>query len=262
MENPKSTVEEERHEPSLLERSKPAVLCEVFKVMISNILEKGNLKFTLKALAESQKMGLNYLLRFNITPTEAVRYFGKCIFLAYSYVGFNVNGTEEEAKGAGKAAVLTTLYDVASDWRDNSDPKWREILKSIFEVEFSEELREIAMRLFDRDVNGNLENDGLERGAVTLKVILELMGITKEYEKKADLQKVGTLLQIVDDVLDYEEDIACGDQNCLVSDQKEEHLQTLIEGFSDEELERLFKPNTVLVTVIKSAREKARQMLQ
>jgi hypothetical protein len=243
-------------------RSKPELLRRVVKRTLLNVLDGGLTKYSLKALRESQRMALKYLVELEISRSEFVRYMGKCAYLAYSYAGFAVNGSEAEARGAGKVAFLSCAYDVASDWRDERDRKWRMKLQSIFETEVPAELAIQGIELYDRDINGQLDNDGLERGVIALKFVLETMGVTEEYSKKTDIEKLGILLQIVDDVLDFEEDQASGDENCLLTERREEHLKALVDGFSNEELISLFKADSVLVTVIKFAREKAGRMLK
>ena len=54
-----------------------------------------------------------------------------------------------------------------------------------------------------------VKRDGLERGAIALRFILKTMGCEAQREVAwGDLDELGELLQIVDDVLDYEDDVA------------------------------------------------------
>jgi hypothetical protein len=162
-----------------------------------------------------------------------------------------------EAWKAGEAAFLSCAYDVATDWRD-FDEKARSAFDSIL-IDLSQpELRELALTLYDKDLNHQLSGDGLERGAIALRFILKTMGCEKQREATwGDLTDLGELLQIVDDVLDYEDDAAAGDQNCLITKNRTIYLTRLVEGLNTENSRRLFgRSRSVLVLVIARAREK------
>jgi hypothetical protein len=68
-------------------------------------------------------------------------------------------------------------------------------------------------------------------------------------------------LQIVDDVFDYEDDVAAGEQNCLTTPNRTAYLTLLLEDLNRENSRRLFGPRSVLVSAIAQARKKARNLL-
>ena len=73
-----------------------------------------------------------------------------------------------------------------------------------------------------------------------------------------DLNDLGQLLQIVDDVFDYEDDAAVGDQNCLGTANRDVYLGRLLEGLNSEKTHRLFgRARSVLIIAIAHARKKA-----
>jgi len=86
-----------------------------------------------------------------------------------------------------------------------------------------------------------------------------------EKEREAawgSLDEIGRLCQIVDDVLDYEQDIACGDTNCLTSIRRNLYLKQLISKFGSDETQRLFgNVRSALVIAIERARIKAGDLL-
>ncbi|MEK6279027.1 MAG: hypothetical protein AABN95_01610 [Acidobacteriota bacterium] len=196
-----------------------------------------------------------------ISRAERVRYIKKSIRLALCYAGFGTPWNFKEAWRAGKAAFLSCAYDVVTDWR-HYDKEARTAFESILADSSHVELQELAMTLYDKDSNNRLSEDGLERGAVALEFILKTMGCEKQRAATwGDLIKLGELLQIVDDVFDYEDDIAAGDQNCLTTANRTAYLKLLLEDLDCENSRRLFGPRSVLVSAIAHARKKATMFL-
>ena len=200
---------------------------------------------------------VQYARVLRISQDERGRYLKKSVSLALCYAGFAAPWSLREAWEAGEAAFLSCAYDVVTDWRD-FDEKAKTAFESILTDLSRLELRELALTLYDKDLNHKLSADGLERGAVALRYILKSMGCEKQREAAwGDLTDLGELLQIVDDVLDYEDDVAAGDQNCLKTTNRTVYLTRLLEGLSSENSRRLFgRARSVLVLAIAKAREK------
>lgn len=200
---------------------------------------------------------VRYAEVLRISQGERVRYVKKSISLALCYAGFAAPWNLMEAWKAGEAAFLSCAYDVVTDWRD-FDEKSRSTFESILTDLSQLELRELALTLYDKDLNHQLCADGLERGAIALRFILRTMGCEKQREATwGDLTDLGELLQIVDDVLDYEDDAAAGDQNCLMTANRTIYITRLLEGLNSENSRRLFgRTRSVLVLAIARAREK------
>lgn len=211
------------------------------------------------AATSSQIHSLRYASELQITPQEWKRYLGKSAYLAFCNAGFVQNISIKQASGAGKAAFLFCAYDVCSDWREKNEPRWAKTFEKIVRCEASPQLAEAALSLYQRDIDGELTQDGLERGIVALRFVLEMMGLQSFYEQKVDVNKLGTLLQIIDDVLDYEKDILAGDENCLTSARRNDYLRILVEEFDD--IQNLFPYGGALLIAIKKSREKAQHML-
>lgn len=200
---------------------------------------------------------VQYARVLRISRTERVRYGKKSILLALCYAGFAAPWNFLEAWKAGEAAFLSCAYDVVTDWRDFDD-KARRAFESILTDLSQPELRELALMLYDKDLNHQLSGDGLERGAIALRFILKTMGCEKQREATwGDLTDLGELLQIVDDVLDYEDDASAGHQNCLMTTNRTTYLTRLLEGLNSETSSRLFgRARSVLIFAIAHAREK------
>ena len=204
---------------------------------------------------------LQYAGVLRLSRAECFRYTKKSVRLALCYTGFGTAWNSKEAWRAGEAAFLSCAYDVVTDWR-HFDKEARGAFERILSDLSQNELQELAMNLYDKDSNNELSCDGLERGAVALEFILKTMGCEKQRAAAwGDLVKLGELLQIVDDVLDYEDDVTAGEQNCLTTPNRIAYLTLLLEDLNRENSHRLFGPRSVLVFAIAQARKKARILL-
>ena len=201
-----------------------------------------------------------YQSTLEIIPAEKRRYFDKSGNLAMCYAGFAQQPfSNRQALGAGKAAFLSCAYDVASDWGKSDTVT--QAFENIVAQEASPQLAAMAIDLLHKDMQGQLLYDGLERGVVATRFVLEMMGLQELFEAKTDIKRLGIHLQIVDDVLDYQEDILMGDQNCLVSDQRADYLTSLVVNLDDNSLQTLFPYGGILTHAIRKAREQAQNML-
>jgi hypothetical protein len=198
----------------------------------------------------------------SISRAERVRYVKKSVRLALCFAGFGTSWNLVEAWKAGQAGFFCCAYDVVTDWR-HFDEEERSSLERILNDFSQPELRHMAWALYDKESNDRLEDDGLERGAISLRFILKMMGCETQREATwGDLDDLGQLLQIVDDVYDYEDDVAAGEQNCLRTPNKDVYLGRLFEGLSDERTHKLFgRARSVLVLAIAHARKKGEKLL-
>lgn len=204
---------------------------------------------------------LKYARALAIRRSERLRYIKKSIRLALCYAGFGTAWNLKEAWKAGEAAFLSCAYDVATDWR-HFDKETRSAFERILSDLSQRELQGLAMTLYEKDSKNELSSDGLERGAVALEFILKTMDCERQRAMTwGDLNKLGELLQIVDDVFDYEDDLAAGDQNCLTTTNRTAYLKLLLEDLDGENSRRLFGQCSVLVSAIAHARKKARILL-
>ena len=196
-----------------------------------------------------------------ISKAELLPYVKKSVRLALCYAGFGTFWNSREAWKAGEAAFLSCAYDVVTDWR-KFDKEARIAFEGVLTALSGVELRELALTLYDKDLKNELAADGLERGAIALRFILKTMGCeTQRAATWGDLDDLGELLQIVDDVLDYEDDMVAGDLNCLGTAERDAYLERLLEGLSSEKTHRLFGERSVLVFTIDGARKKGAKLL-
>lgn len=218
----------------------------------------------LAAVLSASFQSVKYGHLLGIKKSEWKRYLEKSIGLALCYAAFAELGKIKEGWMAGKAAFLCCAYDIVTDWR-GFDSKSRLIFEKVLHsIGVSDELQKSTMNLYEREIFQQLEDDGLDRGAIALRFILKLMGCenTREVIWK-NLDEIGRLLQIVDDVLDYEHDVKYGDINCLTTENRDIYLKQLLNKFEDAEVRKLFgNESYVLRKVIEKARGKAEKLLQ
>jgi hypothetical protein len=207
---------------------------------------------------------IQYGRTLNIRAREWKRYLKKSLSVGLCYAGFSRPGCVREAWMAGEAAFLCCAYDVVTDWR-HFDGQARDTYQNILRARVSEpELQALAMGLYEKEELDLLAEDGLERGAIALRFTLRLMGCEKAREATwGKLDELGRLLQIVDDVLDYEDDIVVGDKNCLTSTERYIYLKQLVSNLGITETQRLFgSVRSVLIRVIEKAVMKAEVILR
>lgn len=190
-----------------------------------------------------------------IRTNELPRYLRKSINLALCYAGLVSERRYMQPIRAGLAAFLCCAYDVVTDWRKydyRAIVAFDELLRR-----YSCELRCLALDLLEKDREGKLAHDGLERGIVSAQFITKLIGSRQHFEKLVDLEQLAMALQVVDDVLDYEADTRSGDINCLSSDHRQQYIALLERTLPEREAMRLFPHGNVLKFVIRRARKKA-----
>lgn len=200
---------------------------------------------------------LQYGSVLGISRHERVRYLKKSARLGLCYAAFGRPWNLNEAWKAGEAAFLSCAYDVVTDWR-TFDKKARTTFESVLSDLSAPELKELALELYEKDFETLLAADGLERGAIALRFILKTMGCEREREERwGDLTNLGELLQIVDDVFDYEEDLATGEQNCLATINRDIYLARFLNGLNKANCRKLFgSPVSILALAIAHARKK------
>lgn len=205
---------------------------------------------------------IQYAGVLRISRAERVRYVKKSVRLALCFAGFGTPWNLIEAWKAGQAGFFCCAYDVVTDWR-HFDEEERSSLERILDDFSQPELRHMAWALYDKESNDRLEDDGLERGAISLRFILKMMGCETQREASwGDLDALGQLLQIVDDVFDYEDDAAADDKNCLRTTNKDVYLGRLLDGLSSERTHTLFgRTPSVLALAIAHARKKGAKLL-
>jgi hypothetical protein len=214
------------------------------------------------ATASAVGYSLRHARALAIARGEWVRYLKKSVYCSLCYVGLGARGTAREAWKAGQAAFLTTAFDVLTDWRVCS-PAGAVVFDALLaNIVADRDTRRMAQELYERKRSGAFTGDGLERGAIALRLVLRTMDCElQRVSAWGDLDDVGRTLQVVDDLLDLDQDVARHDLNCLTSLGGADHLEAFLTRYHAGDIHRLFgAKRTVLVRVIDQAAHRAASM--
>lgn len=198
-------------------------------------------------------LSLLYQRVLKVRWKDRKRYWHKSVGLALCYRGFSPWNNWKSVSGAVKAGFYCCAYDVLTDWRHFSEPDFK-ILERLLR-KLNGDTREIALKLYFIEKNNQpLKNDGLERGVMALQFISKLMGVEKYIKSKTNLEELGTIMQIVDDAEDMEEDKKYGDINCFFSERKSEYAKKLL-NFNVLKFKEIFPNSLFLVNEIIKAQK-------
>jgi hypothetical protein len=217
---------------------------------------------TIAAALNALILSVRFSRDLNIRRAEWGRYFKKSVSFGLCYAGLGAKKTLREGWRAGEAAFLCCAYDVVTDWR-KFDAQSRMVFEKILRRRVSRSEFDLAMDLYEKEHLSLLTDEGLERGPIALRFTLQVMRCEGKQERAwGDLNHVGRLLQIVDDVLDLEQDLARGEMNCLISEKRKTYLEELLLHLSALNVRRLFgSDSSILTFIIGQARKKAEVLL-
>ncbi len=202
---------------------------------------------------------LRHQLTLGIKTNEYKRYWAKAINLALCYQGFASNSKMSSSIGAGKAAFFCCAYDVITDWRD-FNPQLFGCFESLVRRSLNTAEADMAINLYQQEKSGQLEESGLSRGFVALKFVTKIMGSESFIQQRTDFHHFGIVMQIADDVLDYEEDQREHKTNSLLSEKRNDYLLMLVD-FPVEKTKAILPHGFVLWKVVAAAQNKAKHML-
>ena len=214
----------------------------------------------LVAVCCSLLLSLRHARDLTVRSSEYRTYFQKSANLALCYSGFRSTSSLRQAIRAGQAAFLCCAYDVVTDWRAFS-PELLNVFRAILKKHTTSDLANIAISLYFRDRDRCLAQDGLERGSIAFVFVTRMMGSDQYFIERTSIKRLGVLLQLADDVLDYEEDLEAGDLNCLISPRRNDYLIAATRELSEEFLQIFPAKGFVLTHVMQQARRKAADLL-
>lgn len=179
----------------------------------------------------SLSIGLRYRGRLDLKCSEFIRLVKKTMNLAWCYTAFVPANHPSRIRSATLAAFASAVYDVLTDWKGLCDRN-REVLRLTLLQFVSPDLCDIAIELYGKEMSGDLEPHGLDRGVDALRFILGVFGVTGRGSDEFDVVGAGRTLQAIDDLIDYESDVRCGDINFLTSPYALEVLSGLDDWMS------------------------------
>ena len=205
-------------------------------------------------------MSLRHCRALGIRRGELKRYYLKTLNLALCYRGFVTTRSVSDSMRCGQAAFYCCAYDVITDWR-HFDSDRRDWYAKLLRDNLPEKIATLALNLYRDEYENRLKWDGLSRGSVALEFISRLIGNFDELDRQMNVERLGILLQIVDDVLDIEDDIRENSINCLLSPARYRYLR-MLDAFDFTGLASTLPYARILVTVCQAAQNRARQLLK
>lgn len=205
-----------------------------------------------------QSLMNQYADTLKLNPTETKRFIRKSQNLFLMYLGFAKDRTYRAIDGAALSWFLSAYYDWVTDGPRAGAEAQEGLLGVLKKISQNTWANGLVQDMLQKDVSKTLADDGLERGAISFIFILEMMGLREEYEKKCDIQEVGKMLQVIDDIDDWEDDTAQWDWNVLNTPKASEYLNRLEVCFADNGAS-IF-PGKLLILFIEKARKKAKNL--
>jgi hypothetical protein len=158
--------------------------------------------------------------------------------LAICFVGFASEITPKIAVRAAELGTMSSIFDLVSDklgFEDFAADRYIELCDKVF----NPKIKDMLVNLLQAKKFKMIPRDGLQRGEVALVVVLEHLGELEKFERSWDPAEVGELLQIVDDLLDYDVDTKSGHLNFLKGNNAEREMCNLVQF----KLSRIFAQN-------------------
>ncbi len=190
---------------------------------------------------------------------ESKKFFTKCHNLFLMYLEFAKNPTKEETSWAAISAFLSAYYDWVTDGSRISREAQSKFLEILWKLSTKSRLNSLIKDMLEKDITKTLDNDWLERGSASFVFILEMMWLRNKYEQKCDIWEVWRMLQVIDDIDDYEKDRANWDWNVFCTEQVQFYYERMEVCFPDNGVS-IF-PGKILPWFIWRMRKKAKKIL-
>lgn len=203
----------------------------------------------------SLKFTFSQLRGFDLPPSSRARYAIKAANLSLCFLGFSIHRGREALKRSAQVGMLASLFDLGSDGL-HFRPSALAQLQAIVTTTVDHDTAAIIFELMERKRARQIQLCGLERGIDALRIITKHLQSEKMWESEAQFREVGILCQVVDDILDYENDLALGDLNFLCFEDPMPYVEKLLTWRFKEQLVASAYPS-VLFKVILRAQAKA-----
>jgi hypothetical protein len=193
-----------------------------------------------------------YLSNFDVPAISRFRYITKSGNLATCFLGFSTEIGEEYCQRSAELGALASIFDLTSDglhFDEGAIGRFEALVQEIL----GSELAALCSDILNQKRSGSFELDGLYRGVPTLKIIVRHLRAEEFWPNENEIVKAGVLCQIVDDVVDYRDDMARGGLNFL----KHENWPTHLKNLMDWDYEKQFSASKypfVLFRVFKQAK--------
>lgn len=159
---------------------------------------------------------------------------GKSIRLFLMYIWFGLESTRITIGGAARSAFLSATYDWITDGPKKSPQLQQKFLKILWEIAPNNSMNAKIEEMLYKDVSWELQDDGLERGTISFVSVLEEMGLLSIYQAGwLNLEEIGAMLQVIDDIDDLEQDVEEWNWNALNTPRKQQYIDRMEECFYD-----------------------------
>jgi hypothetical protein len=158
--------------------------------------------------------------------------------LSICFLGFATKFNAKAVQKSAELGMMSSLFDLVSDGLRYEVSAVEKYLNKCEEI-FSQSSSRILTDLLQAKKKNQIPLDGLKRGEIALIVVLDHLGELEEFNKLQSTSEIGELLQIVDDLLDFEEDAKSNHLNFLKGANGEVGLRKLL----DRKISSLFEKN-------------------
>ena len=213
------------------------------------------------ACREARRVADQTAGRLCLSKEELRQFRRKTLNLCLCYLGFNYDNSVTQIRRTAVAAAACAAYDVLTDWKGFSQEN-RANLKHILRQVADPESVALALTLYDREWQGLIANDGLERGSCALFLVLRMLGSLAYWQSQLNLGTLGLALQVVDDVLDFEADVAKNETNCLTTPHWRDHLRFMKSELDLPVVRQLYVRGPVLWMAVTWAQKKAERFVR
>jgi hypothetical protein len=205
-------------------------------------------------------LSLRHFRKFNLSFKEYIRYVKKSMNLSLCYSSFSGDNKFRSYKKVGEIAFFSSAYDIITDCK-KYDPDFKNKYFELLKSKASGDICILTEEMYFKDNKDSFNNDGLERGEISLKIILLYIGSINYFQHRFNISELGEICQITDDIIDYEEDKILNETNCFLSNRRYEYARKYKSYFSNTSSLELFKSSPVMNFIIKDSINKLDKIL-
>jgi hypothetical protein len=178
--------------------------------------------------------------------------------LAICFLGFAGHSGENVFRRSAELGFLASIFDLVSDGL-RFESTAMTLFESLVKSTVDKDVAQIIFNLMTRKQERRFTSCGLDRGVDALRIVIKHLQAEDYWASESEIHEAGTLCQIVDDVLDYEKDVARHELNFLGHRDSKMHIQQLMNWDYKRQLHYSCYPS-VLFGVIRKAQAKAKKL--
>jgi hypothetical protein len=182
----------------------------------------------LRCYQQAWVLSLNQMRQFDVPLRARLGYGIKSGNLAASFLGLSIRSGPEPIRLSSELGMLAAMFDLVSDGL-HFDPCATHLYCKLARDTLDPPVADILLQLLERKAKHAFAHGGLDRGIDAFRVVIKHLRSEEVWQNPADVALTGTLLQVVDDVLDYGHDIRYGELNFLRDRELQDHLVDLVE---------------------------------